>query len=261
MTKEYKLQSRLQDEGWEDVNMSYGDLGHAINAARKLDGFFFGMVRVVETKTGKVIAEFPSAERWATDFRAQYVRDQQARHRTDRPEDIAQVLSQVVEECKKARAKHPPLNSTHEAHSVILEEFEEWWDSVKADKPDDKELLSVAAMAVLAIVELRGKNRRERTKMKVFELDDGEQWWYAAESKENALRLHLQPLLKEGTDLSDLSKVDVKDLYCSIEEIEITELSPETILPVFSEDKNETVSQTAAEWALEGEGLIACTVW
>jgi hypothetical protein len=97
--------------------------------------------------------------------------------------------------------------------------------------------------------------------MNVYELDDGEQWWYAAESKESALRLHLQPLVKEGTDLSDLSKVDVKDLYCSIDEIEITELKPETILPVFSEDKNETVSQTAAEWALEGEGLIACTVW
>jgi hypothetical protein len=222
----YYLQSRLQDERWEyleDLGQRFNSSESAIDAARKLDGFFYGMVRVLDDR-GNVIVEFPAissaekekmpikklirdvhtshccnipghgckygdpnctvmlgmpqegpceqcglelegyygpeeqqiaARRWSDDFRAQDVRDQQTP-----PEDVAKVLSQVVEECKKARAKHPPLNSTHEAHSVILEEFEEWWDSVKADEPDDKELLSVAAMAVLAIVELKGKNRR-----------------------------------------------------------------------------------------------------
>jgi chromosome segregation and condensation protein ScpB len=73
-------------------------------------------------------------------------------------EKINAVLAQVMEECERARAKHRGMVSTHEAHGVILEELEEWWDSVKADTPDDKELLSVAAMAVLAIVELKGRN-------------------------------------------------------------------------------------------------------
>jgi hypothetical protein len=217
MGKEYKLQSRLQDEGWEDVpDTVFCDLNQACHVARKLDGFFYGMVRVVDMNTGNVMREFPAASaaekektysgdvhtshccnipghgckygdpnctvmlgipqevpeqyglelegysgpeeqqtaarRWPDDFRSQDVQQDP---------DIAQVLSQVAEECQRARDKYPSLNSTHEAHGVILEEFEEWWDSVKADEPDDKELLSVAAMAVLAIVELHGKNRRE----------------------------------------------------------------------------------------------------
>jgi predicted RNase H-like HicB family nuclease len=71
---------------------------------------------------------------------------------------IDDVLQLVVEECKRARQKHRHLASTHEAYAVLLEELEEWWDSVKEDEPDDAELVSVAAMAVLAIVELKGKN-------------------------------------------------------------------------------------------------------
>ena len=73
-------------------------------------------------------------------------------------EKILKVLRDVAQECEKARKKHPPLHSTHEAAKVIEEEYEEWWDSVKADKPDDKELIQVAAMAVMAIVELEGQN-------------------------------------------------------------------------------------------------------
>lgn len=74
-----------------------------------------------------------------------------------KPDFISLILQEVGKECAKARKKHPEMHSTHEAHSVILEEFEEWWDSVKADTPDDKELVQTAAMCVLAIVELKGK--------------------------------------------------------------------------------------------------------
>jgi hypothetical protein len=70
---------------------------------------------------------------------------------------IKSICDELLDECLRARAKHPPFHSTHEAYAVILEELEEWWDSVKADRPDDKEILSVAAMAVLTIVELQGK--------------------------------------------------------------------------------------------------------
>jgi hypothetical protein len=73
----------------------------------------------------------------------------------EHPSDL---LYLIQAECDRARQKHPPFHSTHEAYAVILEELEEWWDSVKEDKPDDAELMSVAAMAILAIVELRGKN-------------------------------------------------------------------------------------------------------
>ena len=65
-----------------------------------------------------------------------------------------EIFENIVEEIYRARQKHPPLHSHHEAYAVIKEEFEEWWDSVKADRPDPKELLSVAAMAVATLVEL-----------------------------------------------------------------------------------------------------------
>ena len=74
-------------------------------------------------------------------------------------EDIMQVCARIVIECKRAREKHGHFHSTHEAFGVILEELDEWWDSVKVDQPDDAELISVAAMAVLAIVELKGQNK------------------------------------------------------------------------------------------------------
>ena len=59
----------------------------------------------------------------------------------------------VRKELKDARAEHGPMNSLHEAHSVILEEVEEFWDEVKkkAKKRDLKntltELVQIAAMA------------------------------------------------------------------------------------------------------------------
>lgn len=67
------------------------------------------------------------------------------------------VLRLIKDEIKAARAKHQPFNSWHEAHSVIQEEFEEFWDSVKEDDTDIAELVSVAAMAILAIMELDGQ--------------------------------------------------------------------------------------------------------
>ena len=70
---------------------------------------------------------------------------------------IEDILKAIGDEYKKARAKHPEMHSTHEAYAVIREELEEWWDSVKADKPDDKELIQIAAMCLSAIIELKGK--------------------------------------------------------------------------------------------------------
>ena len=70
---------------------------------------------------------------------------------------IDEVLETVKQEYLKARRKHPPLHSSHEGYAVLLEELEEWWDSVKADKPDDKELIQIAAMCLSAIIELKGK--------------------------------------------------------------------------------------------------------
>ena len=65
------------------------------------------------------------------------------------------IFEKIVEEIYRARKKHPQnFHSHHEAYAIIKEEFEEWWDSIKADKPDEREMISVLAMGVLALVEL-----------------------------------------------------------------------------------------------------------
>lgn len=65
-----------------------------------------------------------------------------------------QIITKIQGEVEYARGIHPRFNSHHEAYAVILEELEEWWDSVKADTPDDSELISVAAMAIQTLIEL-----------------------------------------------------------------------------------------------------------
>lgn len=87
--------------------------------------------------------------------------------------------------------------------------------------------------------------------LKLWEIDDGEQWWYSAETRERAIELHMEPLKKaDGT----------YDLPCELDELEVTEYSSDTKLKV-RQDDDSYVEQTAAEWAAGGEGPVACTVW
>lgn len=44
---------------------------------------------------------------------------------------LAVAIDMIEEEAARAALKHKPMNSHHEAHSVILEEFDEYWDLVK----------------------------------------------------------------------------------------------------------------------------------
>lgn len=100
--------------------------------------------------------------------------------------------------------------------------------------------------------------------MKVFNVDDSEQWWYAAESADHALRLHLEPIIGKNLpeDLTSINDKVEKNCGYRIEDIEISELSPDTVLKVRSEDDNTVEEKTAAEWAADGiPGLIACTVY
>ena len=100
--------------------------------------------------------------------------------------------------------------------------------------------------------------------MNVYQLDDGEQHFYAAETKEAAIRMHLEPLFPPGGLPDDLSTVNDKieyNLGCKLEEIEVGELPPDRELPVRDEDTDTVQRKTAAEWASEGAGLIATTAY
>ena len=75
-------------------------------------------------------------------------------------------------ELAKAREEHAPINSAHEAHSVLLEEVEEFWDEVKERHHDKsamfKELTQVAAMAQRAAEDLGIDQRAFYAKQLMF---------------------------------------------------------------------------------------------
>ncbi len=65
---------------------------------------------------------------------------------------------EIEEELRSARMKHAPMNGAHEGYAIILEELDELWDLVKAQKPDKTrmrgEALQVAAMAARFVEDL-----------------------------------------------------------------------------------------------------------
>ncbi len=69
-------------------------------------------------------------------------------------------LDLVDREVRRARQKHPRLNSAHEAYAVILEELDEYWEEVRKRKADRNnfsslmELVQIAAMANRAAEDL-----------------------------------------------------------------------------------------------------------
>ncbi len=92
---------------------------------------------------------------------------------------INHALVLVKAELGRALDKHRSFASGHEAYAVILEELDEMWDEVKAQKtyhhyagPAAAEAVQVAAMAVRFLVELCGEgveveafiNGREKAK-------------------------------------------------------------------------------------------------
>jgi hypothetical protein len=72
--------------------------------------------------------------------------------RRDRAESL------VSRELTAALVKHQSMHSPHEGHSVIREEFEELWEEVRAQKPDNarmvKEAAQVAAMGLRFLIDL-----------------------------------------------------------------------------------------------------------
>jgi hypothetical protein len=74
--------------------------------------------------------------------------------------DSADALHQVRQELARARGKHAPLNSAHEAYAVILEELDEfkaevWKKTRERDRAHMREeLIQIAAMAIRAVEDL-----------------------------------------------------------------------------------------------------------
>ena len=63
-------------------------------------------------------------------------------------------IASLVREMRQARDTHGPYATAHELYAVLLEEVDEFWDSVKTDTPDAYELLQVAAVAFRGYIQL-----------------------------------------------------------------------------------------------------------
>ena len=71
-------------------------------------------------------------------------------------------LEAIRNELSRARSLWGDMASAHEAYSVILEELEEFWEEVKANKGDPvehkrrmkKELIQLGAMVARSLVDL-----------------------------------------------------------------------------------------------------------
>lgn len=67
------------------------------------------------------------------------------------------VYVNIAAELRRANGKYPQFRSCHEAAAVIREEFDEYWDEVKAckgERPNERmveELVQLAAMCVKEI--------------------------------------------------------------------------------------------------------------
>ena len=73
----------------------------------------------------------------------------------------AEFWQTVGSEMGRGHRKFGKFNSAHELASVLREEYEEFWDSVKADDPDPVELIHVAAVALRGALELCSQARLE----------------------------------------------------------------------------------------------------
>jgi hypothetical protein len=71
------------------------------------------------------------------------------------------IFDAVQDEMVAAAAEHGRFNSSHELYAVLLEELDEFWDSVKENDPDPFELIQVAATAVQGAIQLCNRGRQE----------------------------------------------------------------------------------------------------
>jgi hypothetical protein len=87
--------------------------------------------------------------------------------------------------------------------------------------------------------------KHESKNLRLWHIDDGERWWYSAISKEDAFEMHTAEMLEADIDESEIS---------------IHEVAPDTMVMVTNEN-GVGIRKPASEWASEGKGLVASTLF
>ena len=68
-------------------------------------------------------------------------------------DDLRLLLPIITKEMSFARREFGPYHNAHELEGVLREEFEEWWDSVKANEENDYELLQMVAVSIRYLIQ------------------------------------------------------------------------------------------------------------
>lgn len=75
--------------------------------------------------------------------------------------EVDRVLAFVRAEIERAMRKHGPMASAHEGYAVILEEVDELWADIKADRGTTeaamREAIQIAAMGIRYVADLGGE--------------------------------------------------------------------------------------------------------
>jgi hypothetical protein len=68
-------------------------------------------------------------------------------------DDLRMLLPIISKEMTFARREFGPYHNAHELEGVMREEYEEWWDSVKANQENDYELLQLASVILRYLIQ------------------------------------------------------------------------------------------------------------
>ena len=68
-------------------------------------------------------------------------------------DDLRLLLPIIVKEMSFARREFGPYHNAHELEGVMREEYEEWWESVRANQENDYELLQLASVIIRYLIQ------------------------------------------------------------------------------------------------------------
>jgi len=75
-------------------------------------------------------------------------------------------VREIYDECRRAQEIFGSFKNSHEGHSVIREEFDEFWEEIKKKDADlakiKKEAVQLGAMVLRFLVEVKEVNSKSR---------------------------------------------------------------------------------------------------
>lgn len=102
----------------------------------------------------------------------------QVQHSNNNTEDLTRILERidtiVNDEVVFAINKFGHFHSLHEGYAILLEEVEEFWESIKGNNPDPKEIVQVCAMSKILLIDLYTLLAKRYTEVQITQEETAE---------------------------------------------------------------------------------------